>query len=335
MTYSIDLVSIAKNFGNEGNIIGYANKFYTLWSYKITGNVETHELTFDAYFIKNIGLVNRFADIYPFDEGLKGKEVHINSDVKGSGLQITKLELKALKFSKNPCRGALISEFTDLNTLCWKYNCCIVKGSIDKSQKEAELTNMLNRAIELGAVYNDGHIYPPEQVDTTVFSLNPAFDTKIDLCNDCNLLCWKYNNKDRSVKRARPQFVIDGELENIKTRAIELGAVEFKDRLYSPDKQKEDWFIEMVSLNKQLENNEPLIITPNTNISVDGWLWIHKNKFYFEHKYYSWTYYGPEHSFPIDSNGKAKQIKNHKIEITNYEKTGDNEYKVISWEFVK
>ena len=262
MTYSIDLASIAKNFGNEGNIIGYANKFYTLWSYKITENVETHELTFDVYFIKNIGLVNRFADIYPFDECLKGKEVHINSDVKGSGLQITKLELKALKFSKNPCRGALISEFTDLNTLCWKYNCCIVKGSIDKSQKEAELTNMLNRAIE-------------------------------------------------------------------------LGAVEFKDRLYSPDKQKEYWFIEMVSLNKQLENNEPLIITPNTNISVDGWLWIHKNKFYFEHKYYSWTYYGPEHSFPIDSNGKAKQIKNHKIEITNYEKTGDNEYKVISWEFVK
>ena len=71
------------------------------------------------------------------------------------------------------------------------------------------------------------------------------------------------------------------------------------------------------------------------NISVDGWLWIHKNKFYFEHKYYSWTYYGSEHSFHIDSNGKAKQIKNHKIEITNYEKTGDNEYKVISWEFVK
>ena len=88
-------------------------------------------------------------------------------------------------------------------------------------------------------------------------------------------------------------------------------------------------------ITENVETHEPLIITPNTNISVDGWLWIHKNKFYFEHKYYSWTYYGPEHSFPIDSNGKAKQIKNHKIEITNYEKTGDNEYKVISWEFVK
>jgi len=335
MTYSIDLATIAKNFGNEGNIIGYANKFYTLWSYKITENVETHELTFDAYFIKNLGLVNRFAAIYPFDEGLKGKEIHITSGREGTGLQLTKLELKALKFSHSPYRGAVIAEFNDLGTLCWKFNCCIVKRGIDEAQRKAELTNMVNRAIELGATYYEDRLYTPEEVDTTHFSYNPDRNTEINWCNDCNLLCWKYNNKDRSVNTARPQFVIDGELANIKTRAIELGAVEYNGRLYSPDKQKEDWFKTMISISSMVEKNEPIVTTPNRNISPDGYLYLNGIYFYFEHKYYPATYYGPEHSFPIDEKGKAKQIKNHSIEITSYEKTKDDEYKVLTWKFVK
>jgi hypothetical protein len=335
MTYSIDLASISKKFGNEGNIIGFANKFYTLWSYKITENIETHELAFDAYFIKNIGLVNHLTDIYPFDEGLKGKEIHIVSGREGNGLNLTPQEFKALKFSRGTDSGLVISEYCNLSNLCWKYNTCFIKTSLSEARKDAELTNIANRAIELGAIYHEDHLYTPEQVDTTIFSRNPSVNTRIDQCNDCNVLCWKYNNKERSINSARPQFVNDGELENIKARAIELGAVEYNNRLYSPDKQHEDWFIEMVSFSKNIENNEPIIITPTRNISVEGWLWINNHNFYFEHQYYYGTYYGPEHSFPIDSKGKAKQIKNHKIEITSYEKTGDNEYKVISWKFVK
>ena len=335
MTYTIDLANISKNFGNEGNIIGYANKFYTLWSYKITENVETHELVFDAFFIKNIGLVNRFANIYPFDEGLKGKEIHITSGREGSGLQLTKLELKALKFSAHPAKGCVIAEYNDLRTLCWKFNCCIIKRGIDEAQRKAELTNMVNRAVELGATYFEDRLYTPEEVDTTHFSRNPERNTQIDWCNDCNLLCWKYNHKEKSVNHSRPQFVIDGELANIKARAIELGAVEYNGRLYSPDKQQEDWFKTMVSIASITEKGETVATTPTGNISPDGYLYISGVYFYFDHKYYPATYYGPEHSFPIDANGKAKQIKNRPIEITSYEKMDDKTYKVLSWNFAK
>ena len=105
MTYTTNLEKLSYEFGNTGYIIGFANKFFTLWNYSITRNEATGELTFDAYFVKNIGKENPYEGAYPFDNGLKGKELHITSGREGSGLNLTPQELKALKFSRGTERG--------------------------------------------------------------------------------------------------------------------------------------------------------------------------------------------------------------------------------------
>jgi hypothetical protein len=339
---NINLASIVENFGENGHIVGFANKYYTLWSYQITRNEATNALTFDAYFIKNLGEHNRFDGVYPFEASLKGQEIHINGGLEGSGLNLTKQEIKALKFSKSPMYNSVIADCDNLSLLCWKYNHRAIKIDMPLERQNAELANIANRAIELGAVSLDyfehgKRLYTPEEVDTTKFSRKPEHNTVIAWCNDCGLLCWKYNNK--AVDTCRPQEIQTGELENIKARALELGAVEIDNRLYSPEDQEKEWFKEMIATDKAVAENAPVVTTPKYNISVDGELQVGNYRFFFAHKYYRGTYYGPEHSFPLDSKGVAKQIKGKTISINSYEATttedGRSLYKVISWNFVK
>ena len=64
MTTSINIQELLKNFGEEGKIVGFKNKFYTLWEYKITKNNATGEYAFDAYYIKNLGIENATQTAY-------------------------------------------------------------------------------------------------------------------------------------------------------------------------------------------------------------------------------------------------------------------------------
>lgn len=337
MTYTIDIAAIENEFGNTGHIVGFANKFYTLWRYEITHNEANGELVFDAYFIKNIGSNNPYEGAYPFDAGLKGVKVHITSGREGTGFNLTPQEFRALRFSKGKYKGLLIADSIDLAGLVWMYNTRFVASNICPARQKAELANIANRAIELGAVNIEDRLWRPEDVDTDRFSRNPRFDEKISTCNDVNILCWKWNKK--VVSEFRPQFVTDGELANIKARALELGSIELEGWLYSPDKQEEDWFKEKMATRVAVENGEAIVCTPAYNITVDGFLKINGNLFYFEHQYYYGTYYGPEHSFPLDNKGKAKQVRNKKISINSYEKVveenGNSYYKVLDWNFVK
>ena len=340
MTYTTNLEHLSAEFGNSGYIIGFANKFFTLWNYSITLNEATGELTFDAYFVKNIGKENPYKDAYPFDEGLKGKELHITSGREGTGLNLTPQELKALKFSRGTDRGLVIANYTNLANLIWKYNTCFVKLSLSEARKKAELANIANRAIELGAVEIEGRLWRPEDVDATKFSRQPEYNVSINWCNDANILCWKFNKG--AVNKFRPQVVVDAEIANIKTRAIELGSIEIDGILYSPDKQNEDWFKEKMAARKNVTAGTSIEFTPNHNLTTDGFLLYNGLDFKFDYKYYPATYYGPEHAFPIDRKGKAKQIKNRKIRINTYEKvTEENNgksftyYKVLDWELVK
>ena len=340
MTYTTNLNQLANDFGNNGYIIGFAKKFFTLWSYSITRNEATGELVFDAYFVKNVGKENPYEGAYPFDNGLKGKELHITSGREGTGLNLTPQELKALKFSRGNDKGLVIANYCNLANLCWKYNTGFVKLSLSKARKDAELANIANRAIELGAVEIEGRLWRPEEVETATFSRNPFFGANIFTFEDANILCWKFNKK--AVSEFRPESIVKQELANIRIRALELGSIEIDNVLYSPDKQKEDWFKEKMAAKVNVEANTAIEFTPTHNISVEGFITFSGLEFKFDCRYYPGTYYGPEHSFPIDRKGKAKQIKNRKIRINSYEKVTETEngctftyYKVIDWEFVK
>ena len=337
MTYSIDLANILENFGNEGKIVGFANKYFTLWTYKITKNEANGELTFDAYFVKNLGNTNRFAEIYPFDENLKGVELHITSGREGTGLNLTPQQLKALKFSRGPQRGLNIADYTNLSSLIWKYNTKHVKPSLSEARKEAELTNIANRAIELGAVIYENLLWRAEELDTTLLSKNPEFQTRIADINDDNLLCWKYNHE--AVNQYRPEPIWKEELENIKARAIELGAIELNGRLYSTKAQQEPWFVGPRQLLNALELGEEVDFEAQRNLEGDGTYNVSSViTLVFEHKYYPATYYGPAHCYPVDRKGKGKIIRNKVLHIKKAEKiegTTTPTFKIIDWEFAK
>lgn len=330
MTNSINIQELLKNFGEEGKIVGFKNKFYTLWEYKITKNSETGEYSFDGYFIKNLGSENRLEGIYPFDSSLKGSEIHIKYFEPGTGRALNKLQFKSLYFSCNPQSGRLISECTDLNLLCWKYNIDVISNKISKNRQECEKTNILNRAIELGAQFINEKLYTPEKLNGDIFSKNPCIYNKISECTDLSLLCWKYNNK--AVDDSRPQQAIDSELENIKNRAIELGAVYLNDLFYDINKDFVKQSLENLSI---LSTKKPFTIKANSNLSWNGTLKIGLIEFEFDYKYYPSTYYGPEYYLPVDKKGKGKRIKGKEIEIISYEKIDDTKFKVLDWKYKK
>lgn len=339
MNYSIDLKKLRSEFGDEGHIVGFANKYFTMWTYKIVEDVESQEITFDAYFNHNIGAKNPYSDVLPFDENLKGKVLRIvsagNSDIS---IEIQKQELKSSKFSKNPMKGCLINECKDLSLLCWKFNSKAVSVDNFGYDNNPELINIKNRAIELGAFQFNDFLF--DEDPTAKFSNNPQRGDLISECNDCDLLVWKFNH-DAINYYNRLDCVCNGELTNIKNRAVELGAVELSGRLYSPKHQQEEWFVENINIKSCIENGQSFEANVKTNISVEGYISMGFNQFLFEKiQYHRENYYCPfEHSMPIDNKGKAKRIKGKKILINKYEEMIDEQgrkiYKITDWEVVK
>lgn len=314
MTNNINLEKLLNEFGAQGNIIGFANKFYTLWSYAIIENIDTHKLSFDAYFIKNIGATNTYEGVFPFEPSLKGAEIHFISTGEFGG-ELTKQEIKALKFSKGRYRGHYINECADADFLCWAYNVKFVSNS---SSSDYELTNIYNRAVELGCVLIEKTLYTPDAAAGKTFSCNPSRGAMIDECNDDGLLCWKYNKN--AVDADMCKQIQEAELENIKHRALELGAVEYNNRMYSVKNQGEEWFAKIISVNDLISKNAPIKLTPEHNLNDMGELIMNGVIFRFESRYYPSTYYGPSYCLPVDEKGKSKRIKNKTIEITEYEK---------------
>lgn len=330
MTTSINIQELLKNFGAEGKIVGFKNKFYTLWEYKITQNQVSGEYVFDAYFIKNLGLENHLEDLLPFDSSLSGSEIHIKYFEPGTGRALNKLQFKALRFSVNPSSGSLISEYTDVNTLCWKYNNQIVDGKVSQKRQEFELANICNRALELGAKIINNQLYPESMLNGKSFSKNPYRGVHINKCNDLSVLCWKYNNK--AVEENRPSEIVNAELELIKNRAIELGAVTLNNWFFDINK---DFVKESIETLSALSTNKPFAIKTDSNLSWNGTLKIGLIEFEFDYKYYPGTYYGPEYYLPVDKKGKGKRIKGKEIEIISYEKIDDTKFKVLDWRFKK
>lgn len=330
MTTSINIQELLKNFGEEGKIIGFKNKFYTLWEYKITKNSATEEYAFDAYYIKNLGLENRLEGIYPFDSSLKGSEIHIKYFEPGTGRALNNLQFKALRFSKNPEYGKMISECDDCSLLCWKYNNNVIDRSISASRQSFEKANICNRALELGAKLIDDRLYPASMLNGYSFSKNPYRGVKINECNDLNTLCWKYNNK--AINTSRPESVVNEELEAIKNRALELGAIILNNWFFDINK---DFVKESVETLSILSANKPLAIKANSNLSWNGILKTGLIEFEFDYKYYPATYYGPEYYLPVDKKGKGKRIKGKEIEIISYEKVDDTKFKVLDWKYKK
>lgn len=330
MNTSINVKELLNNYGESGQIVGFANKFYTLWEYKITLNNVTNDYVFDAYFIKNLGTENRLEGMFPFDESLKGTEIHIKYFEPGTGRALTHLQFKALRFSRSPEYGKMISECEDCSLLCWKYNNNVIDRSVSESRQAFEIANICNRALELGAKLVNDRLYPQEKLDGSTFSRTPMLHSKIAECNDLGLLCWKYNNK--AVDDSRPNEIVEIELENIKKRAIEVGALYLNDWLYDTNK---DYVKESLKLIEQINNNEVICFKADSNLSSWG---IVKNgiiNFQFDYKYYPATYYGPSYYLPLDKKGNAKRIKNKDIEIISYEKIDDITYKVLDWKFKK
>lgn len=330
MTTSINIQELLKNFGEEGKIVGFKNKFYTLWEYKITKNGATGEYAFDAYYIKNLGIENRLEGLYHFDPSLKGNEIHIKYFEPGTGRALNHLQFKALRFSVNPSSGSLISEYKDVNTLCWKYNNQIVDGKVSQKRQEFELANICNRALELGAKLIDNQLYPESMLNGNSFSKNPYRGVQINECNDLSVLCWKYNNK--AIDTSRPEAIVNEELETIKNRAIELGAVILNNWFFDINK---DFVKESVETLSALSTNNPFAIKADSNLSWKGTLKIGLIEFEFDYKYYPSTYYGPEYYLPVDKKGKGKRIKGKEIEIISYERIDDTKFKVLDWKFKK
>jgi len=161
MTHSIDIAALLSEFGPEGRIIGFANKYYTLWTYKIVEDENNHTLHFNAFFNHNLGLNNPYRDRLPYDENLKGTELHITSGCK----DVTPQVFKAERFTMMPNKGDLIENCGDADLLCWKYN----KKSVDyykttEEQRELELVNIKNRALALGAMCFNDYLYEPKKV---------------------------------------------------------------------------------------------------------------------------------------------------------------------------
>jgi hypothetical protein len=154
--------------------------------------------------------------------------------------------------------------------------------------------------------------------------------SKIAECNDLSLLCWKYNNK--AVDDSRPNEIVENELENIKNRALELGAVYLNDWFYDINKDFVKQSLEMI---EKINNNEILTINSESNLNSIGDLKQGIIRFNFDYKYYPATYYGPEYYLPVDKKGKGKRIKNKTIEIISYEKVDDITFKVLDWKFKK
>ena len=342
MTYSssFDLVDLLNNFGSEGFIVGFANKFFTLWSYQIVEDLENHQLALNAYFVHNLGAKNPYDETVPFCASLKGKEMHITQSAEQKkSLLIQRQEFKAQHFSKYPCFKEEIAACQDASLLCWKFNHSAVDWSKDSQVAELEMINIKNQAIRLGCIVRWERLYQNEPA--THFSKMPRKGELISECEDADMLCWKYNN--RAINNYRiPEEEQALELENIKNRAMELGSVEVAGKIYSPNQQQETWFKQAIEINNAITTCAPFVVTANSNINTQGFITFGFTSFTFANiKIVPATYYGPEYAMPIDMKGKAKRIKGKTLKITAYELCSADEqhntpyYKITDWQIVK
>jgi len=134
-------------------LIGFANKFYTLWSYSeeplySTVNNQSYQYGIRQIYnyIKNISFdLDKVKELYPdvvIDDELKGKSASWTTEPK--------FEYPAECFHFGKYQGQLISECKDQSYLIWYYE----NGLYDE-----RLTITKNRLVELGCGFYDDMIF--------------------------------------------------------------------------------------------------------------------------------------------------------------------------------
>ena len=134
-------------------VIGFANKFYTLWD--VTSKVVESKYSKDTLvtntYIKNISMdIDKVKELYPgveIDESLRGHSCTFEYIKEQK-------EINTDKFSFGKYEGKLISECTDNSYLRWFFDNC------DGERKQ----NVEARLVELGFVIKDDMIFTQEEI---------------------------------------------------------------------------------------------------------------------------------------------------------------------------
>lgn len=134
-------------------VIGFANKFYTLWD--VTSTVVESKYSKDTLvtnaYIKNISMdIDKVKELYPgveIDESLRGHSCTFEYTKE-------RKEINTDKFNFGKYEGKLISECTDNSYLCWFFDNC------DGERKQ----NVKARLVELGFVVKDDIIFTQEEL---------------------------------------------------------------------------------------------------------------------------------------------------------------------------
>ena len=134
-------------------VIGFANKFYTLWD--VTSTVVESKYSKDTLvtntYIKNISMdIDKVKELYPgieIDESLKGHSCTFEYTKE-------RKEINTDKFNFGKYEGKLISECNDKSYLRWFFDNC------DGERKQ----NVETRLVELGFVVKDDIIFTQEEI---------------------------------------------------------------------------------------------------------------------------------------------------------------------------
>ena len=134
-------------------VIGFANKFYTLWNVtsKVVESKYNKETLVTNTYIKNISMdIDKVKELYPgieIDESLRGHSCTFEYTKE-------RKEINTDKFNFGKYEGKLISECIDNSYLCWFFDNC------EGERKH----NVEARLVELGFVVKDDIIFTQEEI---------------------------------------------------------------------------------------------------------------------------------------------------------------------------
>lgn len=139
--------------------------------------------------------------------------------------------------------------------------------------------------------------------DLTKFPYGKYKDTIISKCTDVNYLTYMYNCNGFNI-----EF-----MDNIKNRAIELGAIYEFGNLCAPNTEEYN-FVLMVK--NALNSNSNIELNMTSNLSEDG-VYMNYGVWFKFNDYKVMSYAGYDYALPT-INGKAKRIKNKTLVITKF-----------------
>ena len=160
------------------NVIGFANKFYTLWDVsKHTETTEYGSITYYSYtYIKNISMDNNTAFAkYPgveYDENLRGKTISFKTTPV-----ITYTDVTKFRFGKYATVS--IDDVNDLNYTMWYYD--NIEDSTHRDYVKSVLIN------KYGYIEYNGSLYTEEDY-ATILEENAHFDNVMKMINNNEVL---------------------------------------------------------------------------------------------------------------------------------------------------